>query len=142
MKKRHLYGLFLDDKEVFRGSAEDIKDKFGDIQTGIGWYAKYKYKLYKKYDVKYLGKCEISETKSKNMDKPRDTYEYLVEHLKIYGNTSLNNDKDVKTYVRRLRRNGIKCSYRKAIVREPAKRFRNPAKRNEQEYFWVIERSE
>lgn len=141
MNHKRLYGLYENGKEVFRGSTEEIKDKFGDFHTTLGWYETAGCRLFKKYHVKVLG---IYEEKKVEKPKPAiqkpDVYEYLVYHLMRYGNTVLNASHDVEKYVRKLKKNGIECKFYKAMDRDPAKRVRNPMKRKDQSWFWVIYR--
>lgn len=87
MNKPIIYGVFLEDRLVFKGTRFEICDEY-DITRKSFYAYKRDRKLHNLYRIKAIGRD--SKVEPIAVGKPKSEreikIEYLLEHLRIYGN--------------------------------------------------------
>lgn len=111
--------MYEDGKEVFRGTAIEIEKAYEEIESRdrVYAYAKLGTNLYGKYTFKDAGKRFVpdeKEKKPKKVSKHDKELEYLVTHLRIYGNVFFHKRAD--RYKKELEEMGIRFTTRKCSV--------------------------
>lgn len=95
------FAMYDNGEEVFRGTAIEIEKEFSDViesRDRVYAYERLGTKLYGRYTFKDAGNRYVPNPKE--LPKKRSTpkhdreLEYLVTHLRIYGNTSFRNRAD------------------------------------------------
>ena len=115
------FAMFDNGEEVFRGTAIEIEKEFSDViesRDRVYAYERLGTKLYGRYTFKDAGNRYVPNPKE--LPKKRSTpkhdreLEYLVTHLRIYGNTSFKNRAD--KYKKELEALGIRFKTRKSTI--------------------------
>ena len=118
MKKLQIYGLYENDELVFKGTAREILDKYDIRQDNLWVYVGRGIKLFGKYRINKLDDEQITPPKKehkKRLTKYEKDLDYLIRHLREYGNTLLNYKPN--KYIEDLKAVGLDCTYRKAYER-------------------------
>lgn len=112
------YALYENGSLVFEGSSREIEEHYNTTCHALQNYVDKGHKFLKKYDVKYTGTKKIPKYAPK--PKTDNKLNYLLEHLKRYGNTVLSRKPD--EYLIKLKEHGFNCKARKVTDVEVKKR--------------------
>lgn len=96
-----------DNKTVFTGIAKEIAKEF-DVPTSALYHYKDKCKMHKKYKIRVVGDYVAPRETKKVIKKTKyeKTLDYILRHLKWYGNVYLN--ENPKKYLGELKELGYK----------------------------------
>lgn len=133
----NIYELYDDGKLIFTGDRFKCAKVIGININKLTRYETHNgKKILNRYTLKPIGKEQrlnlidtkiIPNTKKIDKQNKNKTMEYLLKHLREYGNTVLNNNPE--RYLKALRENGLDCTYRK-VLEDGVKQKR---------YFYIIE---
>jgi transposase len=129
MQRINKYKILDGDTVIFDGSSIEIAEKFGIKPKDLGTYAVNHTKLQGKYYVVRNGKVMAERTKKiVQTSKHKDNLEYLIKHLRKYGNTCFNGKID--DYIEELKEVGLEPKIRQVVSRNMSGR---------KEKWWVLE---
>lgn len=129
MQRINKYKILDGDQVIFDGSSIEIAEKFGIKPKDLGTYADNHTKLLSKYYVVRNGKVMAERPKKiVQSSKHQDNLEYLIKHLRKYGNTCFNGKID--DYIEELKEVGLEPRIRQVVSRNMAGR---------KEKWWVLE---
>lgn len=113
MPRKFIYAVYDGDIEVFRGTSQQVTEKFDLCGTSPNEYFRRNMLIQRKYRVVVLGNAPHKERKEKarSLTKHEKELEYLVTHLRTYGNTIF--PTEPKKYIKELNDLGINVRYRK-----------------------------
>lgn len=119
-KKQFVYILSQGEEEVFRGYKSEVCDYLKVLSIEIDEAMKYGFNL-KGYTIsrELADKKESVDDKYMQVveNKEDKTLNYLIYHLKRYGNTCLGSMREqvVKDYIKKLSQRGLECRYKKKL---------------------------
>ena len=129
MQRINKYKILDGDKVIFDGSSIEIAEKFGIKPKDLGTYADNHTKLLGKYYVVRNGKVMAERTKKiVQTSKHKDNLEYLIKHLRKYGNTCFSGK--IEDYIEELKEVGLEPRIRQVVSRNMSGR---------KEKWWVLE---
>ena len=110
------YELFENDKYIGKGTSEEVAKMIGCTRSTVNSYAIYNKLIYGKYKVVKVD-TKLVEIEYQRNYKPKtefndNTLDYLVRHLKEYGNTVMPNKVKPDKYLEPLREMGLDCLVR------------------------------
>ena len=128
-KAESIYGLFLNNELVDKGTCDELIKKYGTTRNSLIGKA-YTDGLYlNKYAVRTIGRTDNNiDLKRTQSSKHQANLEYLIKHLRKYGNTCFNGK--VEDYIEELKEVGLEPRIRQVVSRNMAGR---------KEKWWVLE---
>ena len=140
-----IYAVMEGNTKVYEGTGVEIAKEFDVHPMSIPHCRINNEKMKGKYDIVKVGVKKELNPKPIKVEPPKQTKEekelnYLVEHLKEYGNVSFADKHEIKkvdSYLNKLEQLGLKCNARKVYDLDPT--IPNPwGKKNN--YYYILER--
>lgn len=120
-ERAYTYDFYEDGKLVFTGTQRELEERYNfRLKGSVASYEKGKSLIHDRWIAKRHGGERVK------VDK---TFERILEHIKLYGNTI--SEKEPTEYIEKLKEKGYVCSYRKVMEKTGVGRPKRP--------FYVIE---
>ena len=153
MTKINIYGVYHNGKLIFKGGRREIAKEFGLRLSSTTTYCTGKVKIKGIYDVKLIGTeyrqieyesrdqtkrvAKRPKVESVSYDYATNPFEFLVVHLKTYGNTIVSSDPSA--YVNDLAKEGFNVKITPRVEHTLVKRLTTRGRKPKQKVNYLVE---